>query len=122
MSFKVRGRERRGRGRPPIRGREQGEAQESPRRKGSETRTDVATPPPVALQQVVPPTIVPPQAAPPPQPAPPQQATPKAAPPSTIPAAGVDPTTRLMWESLQILIHTMMVTQQANPLQEGQTG
>ena len=73
---------RRGRGRPPTRRRERGEAERSSFQEGLTTRLYALEPPPREpdLQPVHPPENVPP---------------PQAAPPPIAPTVGLDPTTRL---------------------------
>ena len=103
---------RRGWGRPRLRGIGRGVAVEGPPREGSEVRSVTVTPPPALPPVALPPLVPPLQAEPPPQPALPPQATPEVAPP----APGVDANTKLMCESIQALIQTLVTTQQANLL------
>ena len=88
MSPRGCGRGRRRRRQCPIRGRGRGGGEESSHQEGSITRKDAAAPP----------QVVPPQAMP-------------------TPTARIDPTTSLMWESFQAMMHTMVATQQANSSQ-----
>ena len=87
-------------------------AVEGPPREGLEVGSVTVMSPPVLPPVALPPLVPPPQVEPPPQPALPPQAAPEAAPP----AVGVDANTKLMCESIQALIQTLVTTQQANLL------